>query len=255
MGSSHAASQTSRAKNCETIVEAIRHAATAEAFRDAMFRATGWLGFDHYSICHYVKDRGRTLAVSFSQMPPEWQRAVSLHHYWKHCPIAAACQSTVGGFAWSTLPSIIELHPEHKQMLALARQCGISEGFSVPAHLPSAVSGSVTFATAGNRTLPIEALPYAQYIATTAYPVSLEVTQSSLKTRHAARLSDRQLECLRLVAHGKSDWEIGQLLGISKETAHKHIQGAMRRLAVSSRAQLIVQALFSSQLTYGDVLN
>lgn len=48
-------------------------------------------------------------------------------------------------------------------------------------------------------------------------------------------LTDRQRDCLRLVARDRSAKEIGQALGISHETVAKHIGAAMRTLGASSR--------------------
>ncbi|MGV8928970.1 MAG: helix-turn-helix domain-containing protein [Brevundimonas sp.] len=50
----------------------------------------------------------------------------------------------------------------------------------------------------------------------------------------AGRLTDRQLECLRLSAT-MTDKDIGRHLGISHHTASLHIREAMRRFEVSSR--------------------
>jgi LuxR family quorum sensing-dependent transcriptional regulator len=56
-------------------------------------------------------------------------------------------------------------------------------------------------------------------------------------------LTARQLECLRWVMDGKSDWEIGEILGISEHTAHNHVEAAKRVLEVGTRAQAFMQAL------------
>jgi LuxR family quorum-sensing system transcriptional regulator CciR len=57
-----------------------------------------------------------------------------------------------------------------------------------------------------------------------------------------------------LVARGKSDWEIGQLLGISESTAHKHIEDAKRRFRVTTRIQLVVRSLFDARLSFSDIM-
>jgi LuxR family quorum-sensing system transcriptional regulator CciR len=57
-----------------------------------------------------------------------------------------------------------------------------------------------------------------------------------------------------LVAQGKSDWEIGRLLGISDSTVHKHIEDAKRRFGVCTRIQLVVQALFDARVSFSDVM-
>jgi DNA-binding CsgD family transcriptional regulator len=53
-----------------------------------------------------------------------------------------------------------------------------------------------------------------------------------------ARLTDRQRDCLRLIARGHaSDKEIAAALGISPETAKQHVAAARRTLNVPTRAQ------------------
>lgn len=55
------------------------------------------------------------------------------------------------------------------------------------------------------------------------------------------RLSPRERDCLVFVAQGKSDWEIGMILGVSKTTAHTHIENAKRKLDCRTRAQAVVR--------------
>jgi LuxR family quorum-sensing system transcriptional regulator CciR len=69
------------------------------------------------------------------------------------------------------------------------------------------------------------------------------------------RLSPRQLDCVILAGRGKSDRDVGQLLGISGQTVHQHMEEAKRRYGVATRQQLIVRALFDSQITFADLMN
>ncbi|MEO0618517.1 MAG: LuxR C-terminal-related transcriptional regulator [Pseudomonadota bacterium] len=58
----------------------------------------------------------------------------------------------------------------------------------------------------------------------------------------AVALSKREAVCLAWVAHGKSDWEIGQILEISPKTVNFHVENAKRRLGVPSRTQAVLLA-------------
>ncbi len=49
------------------------------------------------------------------------------------------------------------------------------------------------------------------------------------------RVSDREMEVLLLIAHGKTNEEIGAALGISGKTAQHHISRAYRKINVSGR--------------------
>lgn len=66
----------------------------------------------------------------------------------------------------------------------------------------------------------------------------------------AGRLTDRQLECLRLSAT-MTDKDIGRHLGISHHTVSLHIREAIRRLEVSSRKaalrRLACEPLYGSE--------
>ncbi|MCL4489701.1 MAG: response regulator transcription factor [Chloroflexi bacterium] len=49
-------------------------------------------------------------------------------------------------------------------------------------------------------------------------------------------LTERELEVLQLVAAGKTNKEIGKMLGISEKAAEKHVSGILTKLGVPSRA-------------------
>lgn len=56
-------------------------------------------------------------------------------------------------------------------------------------------------------------------------------------------LSDRQLECLRLVALGLSSPEIGRTLGISPRTVDEYVSDACLKLGARTRVQAIAIAI------------
>ena len=56
-------------------------------------------------------------------------------------------------------------------------------------------------------------------------------------------MTHREVECLQWAALGKTDWEIGELLGVTKATAHFHIEQAKRKLGVKSRVQAVALLL------------
>jgi DNA-binding CsgD family transcriptional regulator len=56
-------------------------------------------------------------------------------------------------------------------------------------------------------------------------------------------LTVRETQCLRYVAIGHSDIEIGKMLGISPRTVRFHVDSAKSKLGVSTRVQAIAKAL------------
>jgi DNA-binding NarL/FixJ family response regulator len=56
-------------------------------------------------------------------------------------------------------------------------------------------------------------------------------------------LSTREMEILTCITHGKSNKEIAQQLGISRQTVKNHMTSILRKLAVNDRTQAAVYAL------------
>jgi LuxR family quorum-sensing system transcriptional regulator CciR len=224
---------------------------------DFMLELTPKLGFNYFALTHYVADPLEAKVANLTSFPERWVSTATERHYWKDSPIALACKRSLAGFAWSDLPARIPLTKRHREILRAAQMRGVGEGFSVPANIPKGVSGSISFAMEEQRPLPVGAFHATQYLACFAYEAGQRIARLQRRGALLAppNLSMRQLDCVILVARGKSDWEAGQLLGISKETVHKHIQASMRRLGVTTRTQLVVRALYDSHVSFGDVLD
>jgi LuxR family transcriptional regulator, quorum-sensing system regulator BjaR1 len=56
-------------------------------------------------------------------------------------------------------------------------------------------------------------------------------------------LTSREIEVLRWVAHGKSAWEIGEILDITKRTVDEHVQTAVRKLGALNRTHAVALAI------------
>lgn len=67
-------------------------------------------------------------------------------------------------------------------------------------------------------------------------------------------LSPRQLDCIALVAQGKSDWEIAQILGLSRDTVHEYVEAARRRYGVRRRTQLVLRVVRDGHLNIDALL-
>ena len=64
----------------------------------------------------------------------------------------------------------------------------------------------------------------------------------------SGKLSDRELEVVRLVARGETGKEIAAELGIAHETVRTHVRNAMTKLNARSRAHLVAKALSEPHL-------
>jgi len=65
----------------------------------------------------------------------------------------------------------------------------------------------------------------------------------------ACPLTARQRESIAFLAAGKTDWEIGAILGIAEKTANHHFEAAKRQLNVATRAQAVAVAVHRGWVT------
>lgn len=56
-------------------------------------------------------------------------------------------------------------------------------------------------------------------------------------------LTPRELESMRWTMAGKTAWELGQILGISEQTAARHINNATRKLGCVNKVQAVLKAV------------
>jgi len=63
-----------------------------------------------------------------------------------------------------------------------------------------------------------------------------------------ARLSARELECLRWAAVGKTSWETALILGVSERTVNFHFGNVFGKLKVNNKQAAVAQAIFQGLL-------
>lgn len=65
----------------------------------------------------------------------------------------------------------------------------------------------------------------------------------------AVTLSVRERDAIAFVAEGKTDWEIGVILGVSEATARFHVDNARRKLGAVNRAHAVARFVAVAGLT------
>jgi LuxR family transcriptional regulator, quorum-sensing system regulator CciR len=172
-----------------------------------------------------------------------------------HDPVLEACERTLTGFFLSDVATVINLTEHHRQRMEAVERAGLGDGFCVPAHIPGEHVGSCHFATQRGRRMAREHSAALQLIGTFGFEAARRLASEARGSiRPSAALTDRHRECIILSARGKSDTVIGQLLGLSPKTVNAYVEEAKRRYGVATRTQLIVHALYASEITFHDIV-
>lgn len=225
-----------------------------EDLQNILSNATICMGFEQYALNHHVDLAGPPGdAIVLMNYDPDWvDRAVTLGYHLND-PVHAASEKATFGFRWSEMRKWMPLSKRHEVILDEARSFGLCDGFTVPVHVPGEYRGTCSF---GGRQpeMTTDVVACAQFVGLLAFESARRLVRGrGGPPPGIPKLTQRQLDCLPFVASGKSDWVIGQILGLSPATVHQHVGDAMRRYAVGSRTQLAIRALFDSQIAYNAV--
>lgn len=219
----------------------------------ALTKATQQLGFGHFALtleCPSSLDDAP--AVLLHDYPDEWARVYVSFDLAGRDPVRRACEKSMVGFSWQDIEKLIPLTRGDRQMLAVGRECGIGDGYTVPRFLPGATRGTCSFAVAPGQELPGPWLIEAEMVGALALVSALKICGKGGRPAKAA-LSDRQRECLLWSARGKTASETAIILGISMETVIQHLKLARERYDVHCRQSLILTALYDGLIGFGDI--
>lgn len=252
----------SRQNGLSVVQDFVTQAADARdmaALRALLDEACSELGFDYYALVHHIRFGHPSAGhVRLSNYPLEWL-AIIRERDQRLDPVLRAAERASSGFTWDRIESAMTLTSQDRALFKQARRHGIGDGFTVPNHVPGEAFGSSHFAVRVGHVFPSASVPAAQALGNFAFEAArrllAERTIRSEEYVVPAPLSERQRECLLFVARGKSDSVIAQLLDIRPRTVNEHIEAAKRRYAVASRSQLLVRALFRSEICFAEVID
>lgn len=188
------------------------------------------LGFDYYAILHHVDLRNAPASlIHIDNYPTKWSEHFIRSRLFLEDPVLHASLKTNIGFTWDCVPKLVQLRSKQSRILEAARREGLGSGFTVPANIPGEAHGSCSFAGAVGRSFPTECLLAAQLVGSFAFQAARRICYLRCPTHYpAAQLTPRQRDCLELVAQGKTDWEIGKILGLCKRTGDRQRQHSER---------------------------
>ncbi len=211
------------------------------------------LGFDHFALLHHASLRrpGAGL-IRIDTYPEGWVRELRARGFAPDDPVHLASGRTNAGFAWDELGTLIQVEARHRAILAYSARFGLGPGYTVPANIPGEPPGSCSFAVRRGRSLPRGRLLCAEQIGAHAFRTARRLQGYPAAGRR--HLSRRQLQCLQLLAAGKSDWEIGRILGLSVETVHDYVKAARAAYDVVTRTQLVVLGLRDAWISFDDAI-
>lgn len=208
------------------------------------------LGFRHFALLdHSSLSQGTRDLIRLDNYPRDWVDELIAQGYAADDPVHLASLHSNRGFGWCELGSLIRLERRHKTILARGRYYGIGGGFTVPANVAGEPAASCSFVVPPGSEVPLGRLDCVERIGAHALSAARRLRRLP-PIQQRPHLSRREQQCLRLVALGKTDWEIATILGLSLPTASQYVRRARAAYDCVSRTQLVVYGLRDQWITF-----
>jgi len=234
------------ANNTLDTLEALERAPSILKVKEVFRRAVERFGFTSF-LCSAPPrpEEGSVDPVLFDAWSRDWRQRYSKRRHYLHDPMLRELQRTADPFTWDAVAARSPHSPDEQRVMDEAADFGMRGGFVVPIYGVGGQLHAVTMTGLDPQT-DSQARAELHLISIYAY-----ARAKHLKKRHGVppvTLRPREQQVLQWATSGKTDWEIGQILGISESAAHKHIENVKRRMGVGTRVQAIVEAIRQGQV-------
>ncbi len=191
--------------------------------------AGGWTGMG----------RTRAYRFYFNTWPEDWLALYNARQVFFDDPLILEAQRRMAPFLWRDLEKHRGLKEIGTELLSLAYGFGWADGLVVPVHGPAGYQGVISLGAMAPLALTGTDLSVLWVMALAIHARCRETAGMGMASSAAPTLTKRETQCMRWVAAGKTDWEIGLLLAISPNTVHFHVERVKRRLATTSRTEAV----------------
>ncbi len=187
-----------------------------------------------------------------STYPVNWTDHYLQQRYEQFDPVIVEALATPEPFEWGHEFSSKPLSKSQHALLDEAAQFGIRCGFTVPVHDPRGPIAAVTFAADERRVSFQRCVEHNRHVLQLMAMYFHAHARRKLapdRVVDGVALSPRELECLEWAARGKSAWEIGRLLNISRRTAAFHLDNAKTKFGVRTICQAVAKLVAAKSIS------
>jgi DNA-binding CsgD family transcriptional regulator len=220
-------------------------AKTPEDLNRLLARVTAVLEFEEFAHGGYEAGQPAALAHQYvvTSYPVQWRELYVGRGYVEIDPVVSYCASNLLPATWDRITRRERAQQKKsREMMEEAARFGLKHGIAVPIHAGHANLALLSL----SRDRPLEhdvhqRMLLAQAVLPYIYEASRRLFLSS-EARLPA-ITQRERECLRWVADGKTTWEISRILCISENTVLYHIKNAQEKLGACNRTHAVAKAL------------
>lgn len=174
--------------------------------------------------------------------PDDWIAYYMANDYVKLDPVRQHGMGTRNAFTWADMARFRDLTPEQSKLMNQGEDAGLNNGVAIAFHGPlGEVYGVGMASSSANPEVGLN-LKEIQVLST-QFHVLFSALHDHERNASGAQLTPRESEVLKWCAVGKSNWSIGEILGISEHGVDFHMRNILRKLDADTRVTAVVKGL------------
>ena len=176
----------------------------------------------------------------FNTWPQDWLALYQSRNFFEHDPFPLEASRRLNVFLFSEEEELLRnSSPQGNAILDAAMDYGWREVLGVPIHGPGGYQALISMAAMKPLALSTRDKAVIQAMAHAIHGRCHQTIGFGWRSKPLPKFSRRELDCMRWVAMGKSDAEIGIILGLAGATAHFHVEKVKKKLETSSRTEAV----------------
>lgn len=175
----------------------------------------------------------------FNNWPQDWLDFYMERGFFQNDPMALESQRRMTPFLWGEMAEARSFTIEGAEVVKAGRAYGWTEVMGVPIHGPASYQGLVSMASLRPVSLSSTERGLLRVMALSVHDRAHASVGLGEPTPVEVVLTAREMDCMRWVAAGKTDVEIGMILGIATATAHFHVERVKKKFNTRSRSEAV----------------
>lgn len=230
------------------VLSRLMSASSLDALREALVSGAGEMGFQYVALVqHGGLPRLVEHALVVTNYPADFIDFYINNHQFVFDPVYDVSETLDRPFTWDEIPALFPMTEKQLDLFNEAKRYGLVHGVTVPLLIPGERRASCTFASSRAIEVTPNLMAILHLIAAFGFNTALRLGQPESRPS-GPKLTRREAECTTLVALGKTDWEIGEILSLSASTVKYFVSAAKQRYGVYKRSELVARALMDAQI-------
>lgn len=223
----------------EEFIDRTRSASSESELKDLFLTAIREVGYENAVFAR--AQNKRLVSIPWSEFPHGYLETYRSKQWDRIDPVVQHIHTARGPFRWSETCDAGQINRTQRNFFEECRELGVHSGITVPMRGPALQTDLISLSFRENETPAVDKTAHVYMLC-----VQYWLEYCGLIDRPDARavtLTAQEVECLKWCKEGKTNWEIGEILGISQKTVEFHVGNTMKKLGASNRITAVIMGI------------